>query len=190
LRANRVDIGAETARLKPAVAELGEIAAGLLPPTERALLDNRVARFAAAGVPLPLARRLGQVIFLTTALEIGDLALSTGQPIEAVARTFYGIGARFALDDLRAAARALPAASRWQKTAAEMLIDDFYGLQADLARRVLEFADTPDPLAAWSKSHAAAVAVAGTVATELRAAPTPEVAMLLVAGHRLRQAAG
>jgi glutamate dehydrogenase len=190
LHSNRVDIGAEITRLKPTVAELGGIAAGLLPPAERALFDDRVARFAAAGVPMPLARRLGQVIFLTTALEIGDLALATGRPIEAVARTFYGVGVRFALDDLRTAARTLPAGSQWQRAAAETLIDDFYGLQADLTRRVLEFAAGPDPLAAWGKSHAAAVAAADTVAAELRTAPMPDLAMLLVAGHRLRQTAG
>jgi glutamate dehydrogenase len=190
LRANRVEIAAETARLKPAVAELGKIATGLLPAPERALYDERATRLAGAGVPTPLAARLGQAIFLTTALDISDLATHTHLPMERVARTFYGIGARLALDDLRAAARALPAGGTWQRAAAETLIDDFYALQTDLARRVLETGTgADDPVAAWSESHAAALAAADSVAAELRAVAAPELAMLLVAGRRLRQAA-
>jgi glutamate dehydrogenase len=191
LRGNRVDIGAETVRLRPAVVELADIASALLPPADRALYDERVARFSRARIPAPLALRFAQIIFLTTALEIGDLAMRTHQPIERVARTFYRIGARFALDDLRAAARRLPAGGSWQKAAAETLIDDFYGLQAVLARRVLESGDgAADPLAAWIDTHASALAAAETVAAELRAAQTPELAMLIVAGRHLRQAAG
>ena len=76
---------------------------------------SRGERLAAAGVPPPLAARIAGVIFLTTAFEIGDLAARAGQPVERAARTFYGVGARFALDELRAAARRLPTDTLWQK---------------------------------------------------------------------------
>ena len=44
LRGNRLDIGRETAPFRPAVQHLAEVVAGLLPPAERALLDQRAAR--------------------------------------------------------------------------------------------------------------------------------------------------
>ena len=138
LRAKRLDIGAAAALFAPAVGRLGEIVPELLPPADRALLEARVARFAAAGVPAPLAGRIGRFIFLVSALEVGDLAARIRQPIERAARTFYGVGARFALDDLRAAARRLPAETNWQKAAAETVIDNSYGLQAELSARVLD----------------------------------------------------
>jgi glutamate dehydrogenase len=191
LRGSRLDIGVETARFAPAVGRLSEIAAALLPPAEQALLASRVARFTAAGVPAPLAQRIGQVIFLSTALDVADLAEHTAQPLERAARTFYEVGARFAFDDLRAAGRRLPAATGLQKAAADALIDDFYGLQASLAESVLRSAaGAADPLAAWSKTHSGAVAAAEEIAAELRAAGTPELAMLVVAARQLRQASG
>ncbi len=86
LRGNRLDLGREIARFAPPVRHLAEIVPELLPPSERALLDQRTAHFAAAGVPQPLAARVGGVIFLTTAFEIGALAEragTTGRPRRA-----------------------------------------------------------------------------------------------------------
>jgi len=146
---------------------------------------------AAAGVPPPLAARIAGFIFLITAFEIGDLAARAGQPVERAARTFYGVGARFALDELRAAARRLPTDTLWQKAAAETLIDDFYTMQAEVAERILQSADGADaPIVAWTATRAASLAPAEVLARELRATATPDLAMLLVASRQLRQALG
>jgi glutamate dehydrogenase len=148
-----------------------------------------VARFTEAGVPQPLAERIGDIIFMTTAFEIGELAERTNQPPDRAARAFYGVGARFALDGLRDAARRLPAETSWQKAAVETLIDDFYALQADLAERVLKDANgAADPVAAWAESRDSQLAPANAIAAELRAASAPDLAMLVVAGRQLRQA--
>ena len=75
--------------------------------------------------------------------------------------------------------------------AAESLIDDFYALQAELAARVLAAAaGAADPLAAWSQLHADRVAPAETLASDLRTAGAPDLAMLVVARQQLRQALG
>src|SRR5439155_90273 len=81
LRANRLDPGREIARFAPAVRHLATIVPELLPSGERALFAERAARFAASGVPQPLASRAAGVIFLTTALEVGDLAERARQPV-------------------------------------------------------------------------------------------------------------
>ena len=195
LRAGRLDIGRETARLTPAVTHLAQVVADLLPAAERATHDRRVARLRDAQVPAALAARVGGIIFLTTAFEIGDLAERAGQPIDQAARVFYGVGARFALDALRDAARRLPAETSWQKAAVETLIDDFYGLQAELAERILKTANgtasgMDDPIGAWTSDRAAQLAPAEAIAAELRAATSPDLAMLVVAGRQLRQALG
>jgi glutamate dehydrogenase len=189
LRGNRLDIGRETARFAPAVRHLAAVVAELLPAGERMLLDRRAARLAAAGVPREFAAQIAGVIFLTTGLEVGDLAERTARPIDQAARTFYGVGARFALDEMRAAARRLPAETAYQRAAAETLIDDFYAVQADLASRVLAGADgASDPLTAWVEENAGRIAPAEAVAAELRAAAAPDLAMLVVASRQLRQA--
>jgi glutamate dehydrogenase len=196
LRQGRLDMRGEIARFAPSVERLSNAVAELLPPGERALRDRRIADLAAAGVPAPVAGRVGGIVFLTTAFEIGDLAERAGQPvgaqsIERAARVFYGVGARFALDGLRDAARRLPAETSWQKAAVETLIDDFYGLQADLAERILRNAGgAEDPIAAWTSTRAAQLAPADSIAADLRAAQSPDLAMLVVAGRQLRQVLG
>jgi glutamate dehydrogenase len=191
LRAGRLDLGREIAHFAPAVAHLGEAIGELLPAGERALLDRRCGRFVAAGVPQDLAARIAGVIFLTTAFEVGDLADRAARPIDVAARTFYGVGARFAIDEMRDAARRLPAETPWQKRAADTLIDDFYGVQAEFAAAVLSEADgAADPLALWAERRAGRLAPVDALAAELRAAATPDLAMLVVANRQLRQALG
>ena len=139
-----LDLGAkEAARLAPAMDGLAAALADLLPASERAEYDARLARLLEAKVPPPLAARVAGIVFLTTACEVADLARRAGQKVERAARCFYGVGDRFALDELRAAGRRLPADTPWQKTAVEALIDDFYALQAELAERVLKAATVP-----------------------------------------------
>jgi glutamate dehydrogenase len=173
------------------VQHLAEVVAGLLPPGERALMEQRAARLAAAGVPQDLASRVAGVIFLTTAFEVGDLAERSNQPVDRAAQTFYRVGAHFALDEMRDAARRLPAETAYQKAAAETLIDDFYAVQAELAARVLAAADgAADPLNAWVETNAGLIGPAEAVATEMRSAAAPDLAMLVVASRQLRQALG
>ncbi len=191
LRTNRLDIGPEIARIAPAVQHLAGLVSELLPPSEKALFNERAARFAAAGVPGALAGRVGGILFLTTSLEIGDLAARTAQPIARVAQTFYQVGARFGFDELRDKARSLPAETSWQKAAVATLIEDFYGLQADLAERVLQEAGREaDPLTAWSQARVAALGPAEAVIADLHAAGAPDLAMLVVAARQLRQLLG
>ena len=191
LRADRLDIGGEIARIAPAVRHLAAMVSELLPPGERALFDERTERFAAAGVPAALAARVGGVIFLTTSLEVSELAAHVAQPIARAAQTFYRVGARFAFDELRDMARRLPAQTAWQKAAAATLIDDFYALQADIAERVLRSADSaPDPIAIWTQGHAVELVPADALAADLRTAAAPDLAMLVVAARQLRQILG
>jgi glutamate dehydrogenase len=191
LRKDRLDLGREIGRLGPSTVVLAEGLAELLPPRDRIAVDQRAARFAAAGVPDPLARRVGAIAFLAPAPEIADLAERVDRPLDRTARAYYGVGARFALDEMRAAAARLPAETPWQKQAIETMIDDLFSLQGDFAERVLQSgADGADPVDAWSKAQAATLAPAEASVAELRAAAAPDLAMLVVAGRQLRQALG
>jgi glutamate dehydrogenase len=191
LRKGRLDFRREIARLRPSTQALARGLTELLPPRDRVAVDERAARFAAAGVPDALARRIGGIAFLAPALEIAYLAERMARPLDPTARVYYSVGARFALDDMRAAAVRLPAETVWQKQAVETVIDDLFELQGDFAERVLQSgADGADPVNAWSKARAAVLSPAEASVAELRAATAPDLAMLVVAGRQLRQALG
>ncbi|HEX4186080.1 MAG TPA: NAD-glutamate dehydrogenase domain-containing protein, partial [Stellaceae bacterium] len=188
----RLDLGREIARLAPSARSLAVLLAELLPKRDASLVAERAQRLREAGVPETLAARIATLTFLACALDIAELAESSGQPLDRAARIYYGAGVQFALDEMRAAARRLPAETSWQKLAVEAMIDDLFALQADLAARILasDCAAKPDPLVAWSAANAPSLAPAEVLARELRAATTPDLAMLVVASRQLRHALG
>jgi glutamate dehydrogenase len=189
----RVEIGREIGRFAPSVRSIAVSLFDLLPPSDRNLVSARSLRFAEAGVPEALAIRVGGTMFLAAALDIADLAERSGQELDRVARLYYEAGARFALDEMRVAARRLRAETPWQKQAVDATIDDLFALQTDLAARILASSSSKqpeDPIAAWSAAHAAALAPAEPLLRELRITATPDLAMLVVAAHQLRHALG
>jgi glutamate dehydrogenase len=185
-------LGPEIARFAPSTRSLAASLLDLLPARDRSLVAERSLRLTEAGVPEALATRIGGTMFFAAALDIADLAESCGQPLDRAARVYFGVGAQFALDEMRVAARRLHGETVWQKQAVEATIDDLFALQSDLTARILrsEYAAEPDPLAAWSRAHTAELAPAEPLIHELRAATTPDLAMLVVAGRQLRHAAG
>jgi glutamate dehydrogenase len=192
LRSGRLEFGRETGRFASSAHALAASLSQVLPKADASLVAERSQRFREAGVPEALAERIAASIFLACALDIAKLAQRSAQPLDRAARIYYGVGTRFALDDMRAAARRLPAETQWQKLAVDAMIDDLFTLQADLAARILasECAAKPDPVVAWSGAHADSFTRAEALARELRAATTPDLAMLVVVGRQLRQALG
>ena len=195
LRRGRIEIATETPRLRPRIAALAAQLPHLLPASERSAVERHAAALAADGVPPALAERIAATRFLAAGLDIADLAERTAQSLERSAAAYYGIGSRFALDEMRAAARRLPAETGWQRQAVETTIDDVFTLQADLAARVLAdpgsaAADGGDPVAAWTAQRGAQLAPAEALAAELRIAAAPDLAMLVVAARQLRNAGG
>jgi glutamate dehydrogenase len=189
----RLALGPEIGKLAPSVRGIADSLFDLLPPSDRNLVSERSLRFAEAGVPEALATRIGGTMFLAAALDIADLAERSGQELDQAARVYYAVGAQFALDEMRIAARRLRAETPWQKQAVEATIDDLFAVQTDLAVRILGSggsAQPEDPIAAWSAAHAAALAPAEPLIRELRVTATPDLAMLVVASRQLRQALG
>jgi glutamate dehydrogenase len=192
LQRRRLDLAAEPMRLAPHVRSLTAGLSELLPPRDNTVADERAHHLLEAGVPEALATRIGAMIFVAPALDIAELAERAGQPLERAARIYYEVGVRFALDEMRAAARRLPAETQWQKLAVDATIEDVLTLQADLAARILAAGQriSDDPLAAWSATHAAEIAPADALARELRASAAPDLALLVVAARQLRQILG
>ncbi len=193
LYCKRLAIGREIGRFAPSVRSIAASLFDLLPPSDRDLVCERSLRFAEAGVPEALATHVGGTMFLAAALDVADLAERSGQELDQAARVYYAVGAQFALDEMRIAARRLRAETPWQKQAVEATIDDLFALQTDLAARILASSSSTqpqDPIAAWSAAHATALAPAEPLIRELRVTASPDLAMLVVAGRQLRHALG
>jgi glutamate dehydrogenase len=157
---------------------------------QRRVLDARLGALTEQGVPAATAARVARLPFLAPACDLARLARSSERPIEAVARLYFGAGARFGFVWLRRAAAHLSADTAWEKLAVSALVDDLDGQQAELTARVLGLAEEAEPPEAAIERFAEArrplVTRTEQLLAELQAMSTLDFAMLAVASRQLK----
>jgi glutamate dehydrogenase len=168
---------------RPGIEALTRSLPDALPEDDRAALDRSIAELTEAGVPEKLARSVSQLYWLAAAPDIVRL----GGDALKVAQLYYALGQRLGLDWLKAKAVELKPQTDWQRQAAAAVLDDLYGHQANLARRIL--ADS-GKIETWVDERRTHVERIDQTLTEMRAAPTVDLAMLAVANRRFGELAG
>jgi glutamate dehydrogenase len=142
------------------------------------------------GIPEPLARRVSSLDVMTSAMDIIRIARTdAAHGVDDVARVYFGVGERFALDRLRDASQSISAETPWQKTALATLIEDLYGYQSVLASRVISEtngAGGSDPVEAWLAKRPRVVERVDQTIHDFRASTTVDLAMLTVTSRQLR----
>ena len=108
-----------------------------------------------------------------------------------VARVYFGLGARFGLEELRGRAAAGAAGAdddRWQAAAGEALIQDLFAHQSAMTASALTSgAAAAEARDAWLAARQPLVDRLDATLAEIRAAPAGDfAAMLTVANHQLR----
>ncbi len=171
------------AEYRPGIEALTRNLAQALPDADRAELGQNTRTLVEAGVPSDLAQSISQLDWIAAGPDIVRLG---GDPM-SVARVYYAVGQRLGLDWLKSEAAQLKPQTDWQRQAAAAVLDDLYGHQATLARRVL---GDSGKLETWVDGRKPAVERIDQVLTEMRAAPAVDLAMLAVANRRFGELAG
>ena len=100
------------------------------------------------GVPEDVARHQRYVDEFFHAPDIIDVAHRTGHSLASVARIFLAVGPIFEIDWLESQVERMPAATRWQRAAAQAVAGDLVELRRELAERVIGEAGDAPPEAA------------------------------------------
>ena len=134
-------------------------ALSLLPDTEQAAHEERVAAYVAQSVPQELAERVVALDSLSAAMDIVRIDESAKLDMVELGRLYFATGARLGLGILRDKAHALPAATPWQRLAIGALVDDFSGLQREIVDHVLSENNGPAAgrLEAWTGRRSEAI---------------------------------
>jgi len=129
---------------------------------ERAAYDDRLAGLLGAGVPSALAAASARMQAAAAALDIVDIALRTGRPVEQVSGIYHELSARLLLARLRVRIDELPRDDRWHTLARAALRQELLASHAAIAAAVLGHAgpDTApaERVAAWTRANEGAVA--------------------------------
>ncbi|HEV2061735.1 MAG TPA: NAD-glutamate dehydrogenase, partial [Solirubrobacteraceae bacterium] len=132
-----LDVAATVADFQSGAGEIAACLPGALVDGDREAWESRVQELESAGVPADLAARAASLAALFGVLDMVQVAVAAGQPIDEVAALHFRIGARLRLHWLRDRVLALPRDDRWQAMARAALRDDFFVLHRELTDDVL-----------------------------------------------------
>jgi glutamate dehydrogenase len=188
-RPGRLDVGAEVARFAPVVAELEPLLPELLVGDEHKTLQEDAQALVRQGVPEPLALRGAGLLIVFQALDITEIAHTTGVAPLEVARVYLTLSDRYAVDGLLSRISGLPRTDRWQALARAALRYDLYAALEALTVAVLTGTPAGDPaerIEAWERANAAAVSRAANTLEEIGRLDRADLASLSVALRTLR----
>jgi glutamate dehydrogenase len=192
-RPTPIDLTGTIDTLAGPTREVARLLPEVLVGTDRRERTRVAERLERAGVPAGVATQIAGLSLLITALDIGELAASTGESIEDVAAVYFLLDDRLDLAWLRGRIIALPRADRWQTLARSALRDDFFRANRDLTQAV--FATVADPdgkltprqrLDAWLETHRLAVERFHRFFADMRAIANPDLSHVSVALRELR----
>jgi len=188
---NELGIEMQVERLRPHVRELATLLPQRLHGHDRQASEAREAELVAAGVPQALSRQIAACYALQCAPDIVEIARTRRMSVESAAMAYFGVGADFRLDWLRARIETLDTAGHWHAVARGSLREALYDTHRGLVERVLEETRERDPgraLERWTKRHQAAADHARGVVNDIRAQPAGvDYASLSVALQAVRR---
>lgn len=190
----KLDIAAYVAEFRPRIAALEQRLDSVLPPSVLSAVRARATALREAGIPERLADRIAGLDVMSSAMDIVRISQSgpaeLAASVDEVARIYFGVGARFGLDRLRAAGSTIAADTPWQKAAVAAAVDDLFNYQSMMASRVVAESNgargSKDPVDFWLQQRGRVVERVDQTMNEMRTAPSVDLAMLTVATRQLR----
>ena len=187
IRARRAqgDIEESIEYYKSDLAELIEALPKPLAVINRQSLEARAAFFVGAGVSRELAARVANVVPLSSALDVVEVAKQTNSDVSLVASVYFELGARLDLQWLRDQIAEISVSNHWHSLAKSRLRADLHNQQRKLTAEVLttvKGAKKADTLVQkWADNGESHLRNYQRLMSEIKAAEATDFAMLSVA---------
>ena len=175
-------------RLQPSLEEFFAQLPNVLIGSPRSQTEAHIKTLVNANVPQALASEIAHLKWMTCGLHIVQLAQKTRQTIGTVAKTYFGVGEKLALDVLFDRIDSLPAEHHWAEVARDGLNEESLKLQADITALILKSARSTkvDQADLWMQNQTTAVKHFSRVINDLRQLPMADFATLSIAVKSLR----
>ncbi|MBI3283524.1 MAG: NAD-glutamate dehydrogenase [Burkholderiales bacterium] len=154
IRAQNTDLPTLIQRYQPAARELRWQLDDWLPASAHASWQQSAEALVQAGVESTLAQNLTALEFIFPALDLVDLAQSTGADLEQAARAYFAVDAELGLSGWRSQINRLPTETLWQTQARGSARDDVYSIASQITRGLLS---RQEQLSDWREQHASAI---------------------------------
>ncbi|GAB3036586.1 NAD-glutamate dehydrogenase [Oleiagrimonas citrea] len=135
-----LDIAANVERYQPGMNALREALPKALTPTGCSDFEAGKEKWEGLGMPADLALRLARIPLLRSGLDMIEVSMQSGKPVEQVASVFFGLAGALDLDWLRGQVEALPVESSWHAQARGSLLEELSHQHRALSAQVLGYA--------------------------------------------------
>ncbi|CAN5845812.1 NAD-glutamate dehydrogenase [soil metagenome] len=190
-RRSPLDIAETVAQFTEGAGELANLIPDLMLESDRQTLETTTEECVNAGVPNDLANRVATLNAMFSALDIVEVATTTGQPVETTAAVYFTLGERLKIHWLREHIQDLPRNNRWEMLSRAALRDDLFDQEATITAEVLR--EVPDGDASpeervesWIQSTQEAVERVLQVLRDINSSGTFDLSTLSVALRETR----
>ena len=135
-----LDIAGNVDRYRPGMSALRDALPEALTPTGRADFESGTEKWEGLGAPAEMAPRLARVPLLRSGLDMIEVSMQSGKPVEQVAGVFFHLAGALDLDWLRGQIEALPVESSWHAQARGSLLEELSQQHRALSAQVLSYA--------------------------------------------------
>jgi glutamate dehydrogenase len=189
-RSHLAELSRSIAHFKAGADRLAALLPQLLSASEQSAYGAAASRLEKDGVPKDLAARVAGLDALFNALDVVEVADQLKRDIDSVARLHFALAGELDFPWLRSSIGMLAADTHWEILAKAALRDDLAGmlrsLSADALRTGACASDPAALIAAWKTRSSVLYVRFRQVLSDLRAAESPDLAMLSVAMRELR----
>jgi glutamate dehydrogenase len=184
-RAHLADLAGSIEHFRAGAERLAALFPQILPAMEQSAFTSAAGRLEKDGVPHALAASVAGLDAMFNALDIVEVADRLERDIGEIARVHFALAGELDFPWLRERIGILPAENHWQTLAKAALRDDLAGMLRALTADALRTGD----VASWKTRNAVLYDRLKQILNELRAAESPDLAMLSVAMRELRNLA-
>ncbi len=169
--------------------DLRENVLDYLEEKERGVIQSEIDRLQAQGVPADLAKQVGILSTLFSALDIADIVHETNRKVSQVAPAYFNLGARMSLHWFLEQINAQPVDNHWQALARAAFREELDWQQRSLTMSMLKSSDEKqegmEVLEAWLEANSAYVDRWLVMLSDFRTTKTHEFAKFSVALREL-----
>ncbi len=191
LRAGPVaDVGTVIVQNRQTMESLVASFDSVMTPRQRSLQVDTIARLSAAGVPTPMASKLGLMEMMGSVPALTRLAGETGQPVAEVARVGFAAAEHLRVAELKARAAGLKVSDYYDRLAISSAISTLDAASRALTRDVFKSVDAgPPDFSAWEKAKGARFAQVKAGLDDIASSGDLSVSRLTVAAAQVRDLA-
>ncbi len=182
-------------RFRKIADELSNVLSNVLAQASRESFERKIERYCLNNVDRKLASKIASFDPVASAFDIAEISAESNLSLEVIAKIYFAVGTRFSLKWLRTKVSNLSFDDYWHKLSSKTILEDLYSYQMRIAKRIVQYSCSSsadgkfcelDSVEKSIESMGFLVERFDNFITDLKAHPTPDMSVFIVALNRLK----